>query len=222
MKPIRVLIADDHAVLQEGLRQLLSLQADIEVVGVAKDGIEALEQARRLRPDILLMDISMPRMGGLEALKLVRESVPETRVVMLSMFEKDAFAHEALKNGAAGYVLKGAPSSEMLDAIRSAYAGRRFLSHAIQTTVINGYLSGGRKERAATDFDQLTEREKQVFSLLIQGNSTAQVGEVLCISGKTAEKHRANIVHKLGTPSVVDMIKYAVRHGIIDLDSWQS
>ncbi|MDP1989826.1 MAG: response regulator transcription factor [Syntrophales bacterium] len=221
MKPIRILIADDHAVLREGLRQLLSLQGDFEVVGEAVDGVETLEKVRSLKPDILLLDIAMPRMDGLEALTLVRESVPETRVVILSMFEKEAFTQEALRRGAFGYVLKGAPSSEMLDAIRCAHAGGYFLSHSIQAAVINGYLAG-RQERTPSTYDHLTDREKEVFSLVIHGNATAQIGEILCISGKTVEKHRANIVHKLGTTSIVDMIKFAVRHGILDLETWRS
>jgi two-component system response regulator NreC len=218
---IRILIADDHAILREGLRQLLSMQQDMDVVGEAKDGVEALEQTRQLKPDVLLLDIAMPRMGGLEALKLIRESVPETRVIMLSMFEKDAFAQEALQNGAAGYVLKGEPSSEMLDAIRAAYAGRYFLSQPIQAAVINGYLTG-RPERQRSAYDDLTDREKQVFSLIVQGNSVNQISEILCISGKTVEKHRANIVHKLGVTNLVEMVKFALRHGIIDLESWRS
>jgi two-component system response regulator NreC len=221
MKSIRILIADDHAVLREGLRQLLSLQKDFEVVGEAKDGIEALEQARKLKPDILLLDIAMPRMGGLDVLKLVREAAPETRVIVLSMFEKDAFAQEALRNGAMGYVLKGAPSFEILEAIRDAHAGRYFLSHSIQSTVINGYLSGPQKP-ATSAYDQLTEREKQVFSLLVQGSSNAKIAEILCVSGKTVEKHRANIVQKLDTASLVEMVRFAIRHGIIDLESWQN
>ena len=219
MKPIKILIADDHAMVREGLRQLLDLQNDIEVVGEARDGIEALEKARELKPDVLLMDIAMPRLGGLDALKLIRESVPEARVVILSMYEKDAFAQEALRNGAVGFVLKGAPSSDMLAAIRNAHANRFFLSQSIQATVIDGYLAGGR-EKAPTVYDQLSEREKQVFALLIEGNSIVQISDILCVSGKTVETHRANINRKIGTSNPVSMVKFAIRHGIIDLESW--
>lgn len=219
MKKIKLLVADDHAMVREGLRQLLGLQEDIEVVGEARDGVEALEKARELKPDVLLMDIAMPRMGGIDALKLVRESLPDTRVVILTMYEKDAFAQEALRNGAVGFVLKGSPSSDMLAAIRNAYNNRYFLSQEIQATVIGGYLAGG-KVKAPTDYDKLSDREKQVFALLIEGNSIAQISAVLCVSGKTVETHRANISRKIGTSNPVSMVKFAIRHGIIDLESW--
>lgn len=218
MQPIRTLIADDHAVLREGLRQLLSRQQDIEVVGEAVDGIDALEKVRTLKPDILLLDISMPRMGGLEVLRLVRKTAPETGVVMLSLFERDAFAREALGSGASGYVLKGAPSSEILAAVRQAHAGRHFHGQPIPAAQISGRLAGVAPERMPAGYDRLTEREKRVFGLLVRGNSPAQIGERLGIGHKTVERHRTNITRKLGTNGSVEVVPFAARQGTPDSD----
>lgn len=219
---IRVVIADDHAIVREGLRQLLKLQSDIQVVGEASDGVEALELARALRPDVLLLDIAMPRMGGLEAVKLVRDAVPETKIIVLSMYQKEVYTHRALQAGAQGYVLKGGPSSDLLEAIRATYAGRFFLSHPMQAEVISSYLKGHEKNISTSDYDLLSEREKQVFLLLIEGNSTNQISKLLCVSVKTVEKHRANIAQKIGLSNPVEMMKYAIRIGIIDPDFWKS
>jgi two-component system response regulator NreC len=219
---IRVLIADDHAVVREGLRQLLETQSDITVVGEACNGVEALEQARKLKPDVVLLDIAMPRMSGLEAVRLICEAVPEARVVVLSMYEKEAYAHQVLQAGAYGYVLKGEPSTDMLEAIRSARSGRYFFSKKMHIEVIQSYLKGRSKEPGTQGFESLTDREKQVFFLLIEGNTSPQVGKVLCLSTKTVEKHRASICKKLGISSPVEMMKYAIRWGIVDPDFWRS
>ncbi len=220
MTPIKVLIADDHAMVREGLRQLLEPQADIEVVGEASDGVEALDLVRSLRPNILVLDLAMPRMNGLEAVKLIRDAVPETQIVILSMHEKEAYAHKVLSAGARGYVLKGEPSSTLLAAIRSVHEGEFFLSQNIRADVINSYVKSRKKETTSKGYDLLSEREQQVFLLLAEGNSTTQISEVLCISSKTVEKHRANITKKLGISTPIEMIKYAIRIGVIDPDFW--
>lgn len=222
MSSIRVMIADDHAVVREGLRQLLETQGDIVVVGEAGDGIEAVEQARRCKPDVVLLDIAMPRMSGLEAVSLIRDAVPDCRIVVLSMYEKEAYAHQVLQAGAHGYVLKGEPSSDMLEAIRSAAAGRYFFSSKMHREVVKGYLEGRPRENQNKSFEALTDRERQVFFLLIEGNSSPQIAKVLCLSLKTVEKHRASISRKLGTGSAVEMMKYAIRWGIVDPDFWKS
>jgi two-component system, NarL family, response regulator NreC len=221
-KSIRVLIADDHQLIRAALRQLLQGEVDIEVVGEAADGIEALEKVRALHPDVLLLDIAMPRMGGLEVLPLMRELRPKTEVVILSMYAKEAYTHQALTEGARAYVLKGAPSADVLAAVRAVHGGGYFFSAQIHTSVIDTYLDGHRKTPGSVGYYSLTEREKQVFHLLIEGHSSQHISELLYVSLKTVEKHRANICCKLGLHSSVGMVKYAIRYGIIDPDLWKS
>jgi DNA-binding NarL/FixJ family response regulator len=222
MDRIQVLIADDHVMVREGLRLLLEAQSDIVVVGEAGDGIETLERARELKPDVVLLDIAMPRMSGLEAVRLIREAAPETRIVVLSMYEKEAYAHQAIEAGAHGYVLKGEPSPEVLAAIRAAGADRYYFSSKVHADVIKGYLGGRPYNETNKGFGSLTERERQTFFLLIEGNTSPQIGKALCLSIKTVEKHRASICRKIGTNSPLEMMKYAIRWGIINPDFWKN
>jgi two-component system, NarL family, response regulator NreC len=220
---IRVLIADDHPLIRDGLRQLLHLQADIEMVGEATNGIEAVEMARALRPDVLLVDIAMPSMSGLEVVSLVRDSVPHTQIVILSMYAKEAYTHQVLTEGARAYVLKGAPSTEVLAAIRAVHAGRYYFSEQVHTDVINSYRGKERQPSSSSNlYNSLTDRERQVFLLLIEGHSSQRIGDLLAISIKTVEKHRASISKKLGISQPVEMVKFAIRYGIIDPDFWKT
>ena len=223
MSLIRVLIADDHPIVRKGLRQLLEAESDIQVIAEAGDGIEALEKTRAHHPDVLLLDIAMPRLNGLEVAQTVRAAAPDTRVVILSMHEKEAYARQLLDAGVLGYVLKGGPSEEVLTAIRAAHEGRYFLSSSITSSVVSTYLKGRGKAAAGTEgYQSLSDRERQVFLLLVEGNTTARIGDILCISPKTVEKHRANIQNKLGIDNIVEMVKYAVRFGLLDPEIWKS
>jgi DNA-binding NarL/FixJ family response regulator len=219
---IRILIADDHDLIRNGLRQLIRTQADMEVAGEAVDGVEALEKARHLHPDVILLDIAMPRMNGLEAAPLIRDVSPKSRIVILSMYEKEAYAREARAAGVCGYVLKGSPSKDVLEAIRVVHSGDYFFGSRIPAQEIRLHperlAEGG---GAFRDYALLSEREQQVFKLLVEGNTLSQISEILCISYKTAEKHRGSISKKLGISNPVEMVKYAIRLGIVDADFWQ-
>ena len=218
---MRILIADDHAIVREGLRQLLNSQRDMEVAGEAQDGREALEKAKALRPDVTILDIAMPGLSGLEAVRLIKEAVPHTQIVILSMHEKEAYVHQVFASGALAYVLKASPSSDVLEAIRAAHRGEYFLSSKIRAEVIGRYLESRKEKPAVRGYDLLSEREQQVFRLMVEGNSTTQIADVLCVSPKTVEKHRGNVMNKLGIHDLVALVKYAIKIGIIDPELWE-
>ncbi len=193
----------------------------MEVVGEAEDGQEALEKAKSLRPDIAVLDIAMPRMSGLEAVRMIKEAVPDTQIVVLSMYKKEAYVHQVFASGAFGYVLKASPRTDILEAIRAAHRGEYFLSSKIRADVIGAYLQSRTEKPAVRGYDLLSEREQQVFRLIVEGHSTSQVADVLCISPKTVEKHRANVMNKLDIHDLVALVKYAVKIGIIDPELWE-
>ena len=221
MSVMRVLVADDHPVVQEGLCQVLTAESDIEVVGVAGNGREALEKSRDLQPDVVLLDLSMPEMNGVEATRMIRDNLADTQVVAFSMHEKETFIQRVFRVGAKGYVLKGAPLGDVIKAIREVSAGHYYLFSKIRSDVIQAFLKGTDEQSGDECYDQLSEREQQVFRLIVEGNSTTRIGDLLCVSPKTVEKHRANIMRKLEVSNLVDMVKYAVRIGIIDPEFWK-
>ncbi len=225
---IRTVIADDHEMFREGLRLLLESQTDIEIVGEVVDGVAAVEIARSLKPDVMLLDIAMPKLTGLEALSLIRNVSPDTHVIMLSSHGKEAYVHQALNDGAFGYIIKGSPSSEVIIAIRKAANSQYYLDPEVQTQVIESYKSdkkhttdtvGNRQNQGG--FSRLSEREVQIFHLLIEGNSSNQIGELLCISTKTVDKHRASIYKKIEVENPIQMLHYAIRTGVVDPTLWQ-
>jgi two-component system response regulator NreC len=218
---MKILVADDHAVVREGLKQLLAGQPDMDVVGEAQDGQEALEKAKVLRPDVTLLDIAMPRLSGLDAVRLIKEAVPETQIVVLSMYEKEAFVHQVFNSGALGYVLKAASSSDVIEAVRAAHRGEYFLSSKIRAEVIGTYLESRKEKPSVRGYDLLSDREQQVFRLMVEGNSTAKIADILCVSPKTVEKHRANVMKKLGVGDLLAMVKFAIRIGVIDPELWK-
>ncbi|PIF02943.1 MAG: DNA-binding response regulator [Desulfococcus sp.] len=221
MRKIKVVIADDHLVLREGIRKILGEQEDMEVVGEATDGKQTVQKVKTLKPHVALIDIQMPELNGLEAVNLIKDTVPETEVVVLSMHKKDAYVHQALAAGALGYVLKASPMSEVLEAIRTVHRHEYYLSSKINTKIITAFLKSKQDKPPASGYDLLSDREQQVFRLLVEGKSSAEIAEILCISPKTVEKHRANTMKKLDIHNMVSMVKYAIKIGIIGPELWE-
>ena len=221
MNKIKILITDDHAIVRDGLRQLLSGQMDMEVVGEAEDGKQCLAKVKNLHPDVTILDIAMPQLTGLEVISLIKESVPKTQIVVLSMHSKETYVRQVLAAGALGYVLKASPSSDILEAIRAAHRGEYFLSSKLRTEVIGSYAKRRVSNQAPSGYDLLSEREQQVFRLVAQGFSTSKIGELLCVSPKTVEKHRTSIMSKLGVHDRLGLMKYAIKIGVVDPDLWE-
>ncbi|MRR14857.1 MAG: response regulator transcription factor [Deltaproteobacteria bacterium] len=221
MKKIRVLVTDDHDIVRDGLKQLLNSQSNMEVIGEASDGREALEKIKSLHPDVVLLDITMPNMTGLEVVNLLRNVTPKIRIVVFSMHAKESYVKEILAAGASGYVLKASPSSDILTAIGAAYRGEYFLSSKLKAEVIDKYVKGQTGTPSVSGYDLLTEREQQVFRLVAQGHTTDRIADFLCISPKTVEKHRTSIMRKLAIHDRFELLKYAIKIGVVDPDLWE-
>lgn len=213
MSKIRVLIVDDHAIVRDGLCSLLARRKDIEVVGQAADGKQGIEQSHALLPDVILMDIAMPGMNGLEATKEIRKALPGIRILVLTQYESKEYVLPLLRAGAAGYLAKRARGDELVNAIRTVYVEGAFLPPNIARAVMNGV-----GEFKLEDGGQpiLTEREKEVVRLVADGLSSREIAERLCLSVKTVDTHRANILEKIGAHSSAELIKYAIREGIVN------
>ncbi len=222
MDKIRVLVADDHPVVRAGVLSLIESQRDMTVVGEAMDGRDALAKAKALRPDVVLLDISMPGLSGLEVTRLLKESLPSARIVILSMHEKEVYVQQVLRSGALGYLLKGSDPANIPKAIRTAHAGEYFLCPRIKSDLIQGFIRGDQGATPVRQYDRLTDREQQVFRLLVEGHSTCKIADMLCVSPKTVEKHRTNVMKKLGFANLTEMVKYALSIGVIDLDFLES
>jgi DNA-binding NarL/FixJ family response regulator len=206
------MLADDHAVVRDGLRALLEGGNDLQVVGVAGNGREAVAEALRLRPDIVIMDIAMPELDGVEATRRIVERCPETRVLILSMYLSAEHIYRALQAGAQGYVLKESAGEEVVDAIRALRAGKRYLSHRITETVIDDYLREGTN---VSPLDSLSLRERDVLQLVVEGRTNAAIAQALSLSPKTVETYRARIMKKLKVRDTVELVKFSMRHGLI-------
>ena len=209
---IRVLIADDHGIVRSGLRMLIDRQSDMEVVAEADDGVLALESTREHRPHVAVLDVSMPRMTGLQAAREIRSHVPDTRVLLLSMHDDERYFLEGLEAGAAGYVLKRAADTDLIDALRTVARGRTFLSDDAQKTLMDEWLESG----SAEPDDPLTPRELEVVKLIAEAYTNRQIAETLKVSEKTVESHRANVLAKLGMRDRVELARYAIRRGLVE------
>ncbi len=216
---IKVLLVDDHAILREGVHALLAREPDITVVGEAADGQEAVEQVPRLRPDVVIMDIVMPRMNGLEATRLITERYADVRVLILSMYDDHEYVVQIIQAGASGYVLKRVVTEDLVRAIHEVHAGESFLYPPIAATLIGDYLRVTQGERGgAARGESLTVREREVLRLIADGNSNQDIAEQLGLSRKTVDSHRANAMRKLDLHDVTEVVKYAIRTGLISLD----
>jgi two-component system response regulator NreC len=211
---IKVVIADDHTIVRQGIRALLTGVPDIRVVGEAKDGVEALKLVEDVDPDVLVVDLMMPGLGGLEVTRRVTQRKFKTRVVILSMHEDEAYVVESLTYGALGYVLKDSTSEELVTAVREAAQGNRYLSSKLSERSLSAFLESRR--RAPTEpLDLLTSREREVILLASEGRTNADIADRLVISPRTVEIHRANAMKKLGLHSQTDLIRFAIRRGIL-------
>jgi two-component system response regulator NreC len=217
---IKVLLVDDHTILREGVHALLAREPDIVVVGEAGDGQEALEQVPRLRPDVVIMDIVMPRMNGLEATRLIKEQYPNVRVLILSMYDDHEYVVQIIQAGASGYVLKRVVTEDLVRAIHEVHAGESFLYPPIAATLIGDYLRVTVGEGAGVPGlgEIITAREREVIRLIADGNSNQEIAERLGLSRKTVDSHRANAMRKLDLHDVTEVVKYAIRTGMISLD----
>jgi DNA-binding NarL/FixJ family response regulator len=211
----RVLLADDHALVRRGLRLVLDAQPDLEVVAEAGDGSEAITRGLEPEVDLAILDISMPRMTGLQAARELHRRRPKLRMLMLSMHQNERYLYEALKTGAAGYVLKSAADRDLVEACRAAMRGEPFLCPGTTTTLIRDFLHAVRNDQPFRE-DPLTARETQVVKLIAEGHTSREIAEMLVISEKTVERHRANILEKLGMRDRVDLTRYAIRRGLVE------
>ncbi|HRY06727.1 MAG TPA: response regulator transcription factor [Hyphomicrobiaceae bacterium] len=212
----RILIADDHSFVREGAGQLIAAQDDLSVVGTVDNGNDLIQQARALRPDVIVLDISMPDINGLDLLVLLPRVSPASRVVILSFHREPMMVERAMSSGAKGYVAKTAPVSELVDAIRAVVGGRTYLSSHIEP--LTEKADDAPTDTAPQPYDLLSEREQQVFRLVVHGKTNQQIGALLCISPRTVEKHRAAVMHKLGIKDTIGLMRYAVRLGVVLTD----
>ncbi len=215
MEKIKILVADDHALMRDGIRALLSLNNDMEIVGEAADGREAIEKVQELLPDVVVMDIAMPIMDGLEATRRIKKKNPKMKVMVLTQYDNREYILSAIKAGADGYVPKRAAGSELASAIRAVYAGGSFLYPSAAAALIKDYLHQAIEE----PYDRLTSREREILKLIAEGHTSKQIADMLYISLKTALGHRTKIMQKLDIHNRAELIKYAIQKGLVTMDA---
>lgn len=216
---IRVMLVDDHGVVRAGIRTLLEAQSDIIVVGEASRGEEAVEKASEMRPDVMVMDLAMPGIGGIEATRQIKAAVPSINVLALSMHDDEEYFFAVLKAGASGYVLKGAEPDELIAAVHAVHKGNAFLSPEVARIVLSSYaqeMVGDQQDKE--NFNTLSPREKEVFNMVAEGKTNREIAEALFLSVRTVEKHRANMMGKLGLANRAEFIRYAIRTGLLDME----
>ena len=215
---IRVIVADDHNLVRQGIRMLLEKADDIEVVGEAEDGFEAVALAERLVPDIVVMDISMPRLNGAQATELIRARLANTQVVVLSMHADETIVRQALRRGARAYVLKRSVGEELLLAVRAASRGETYLSPPIATSILDEFFSLSDDAREPDAFERLTPREREVLQLLAEGGTNSLIAQQMLVSVKTVEKHRASLMSKLDIHDLAGLVRFAIKQGLVSIE----
>jgi len=211
MKRIRILLADDHAVVRQGFKMILSAQPDMEIVGEAGNGREAVEQAEQLRPDVIVMDVAMPELNGIEATRRLLASTPHARVIALSMHKDSVYVREILRAGARGYLLKDSGAGDLVSAVRAVASGESYLSPAVSNAVLDDY-----RKHVTDPIDLLSSREREVLQMLAEGKTNKEIATILNLSVYTVDAHRGRIMEKLNLHSINELVRFAVRNGLID------
>jgi two-component system response regulator NreC len=219
MNKMRVLITDDHVIVREGLRSILQAQPDIEVVGEASSGEEAIVKTKEFHPDIVLMDITMPVMSGLDATRQIKQQYPDVSILVLTMHEGDEYFFKSLDAGASGYFIKGGSSIELISALRAVHQGAVFLYPTMAKKLLGNYLEQVKAGQDKDSYDGLTGREREILKLIAEGRTNQEIAELLVLSSATIQTHRANIMAKLGLHSRTELTKYAIRQGFTTLDT---
>jgi DNA-binding NarL/FixJ family response regulator len=217
MRKIRVLIAEDHTIVRQGLSALLRSESDIEVVGEACDGVEATDMAKKLTPDVVLMDIAMRNLNGLDATRAIKKLFPSMKVLVLTMYDNEEIIFQILKAGASGYLIKDSAMTDLVSALRAIHQGDSYLSPSISKKVIGDYIRRAELGEKASADDLLSSREREILQLIAEGNSIPQIASHLCISKKTVEAHKTHIMEKLNIRDKAGLIKYAIRTGLTEL-----
>jgi DNA-binding NarL/FixJ family response regulator len=214
-KRFRIVIAEDHTILREGLKSLLSSHAEFEIVGEAEDGREAIRRVEERKPDLILTDLSMPRMNGMEAIREIKRESPKTRILVLTVHRAEEYILSAFKAGADGYLLKDSTHAELVMAVRNVLSGKPYISPEVSKKVIEGYLEGRKTLKTRTPWETLTSREREILKLIAEGYKNKEIAKELCISVKTIEKHRANIMEKLDFHNVQALTAFAIEKGLV-------
>lgn len=211
MKRIRILLADDHAVVRQGFKMILGAQPDMEIVGEAGNGREAVDLAEKLRPEVVVMDVAMPELNGIEATRRIADSSPHTKVLALSMHKDSVYVRETLRAGARGYLLKDSPAGDLLSAVRAVASGEGYLSPAVSNAVLDDY-----RRHVSNPIDLLTSREREVLQMLAEGKTNKEIAGVLNLSVYTVDAHRGRIMEKLNLHSINELVRFALRNGLVD------
>ena len=213
---ISILVADDHTIVRQGLARLLEDQTDLKVIGEATNGRKAVDLAKELKPDVVIMDIAMPRMNGIEAAKRIRKHLPKTKILILSMYSHEHYIHELLESGVSGYLLKDSSGRDIIHAIHAAMKDETYLSPSISKVLVETYRSPRKVSSQAERYKKLSNREREVFQLIAEGHSTRQIADTLCVSISTVKSHRVNIMEKLGVDTPVKLVHFAIQLRIVD------